>query len=265
MQKEVQPLTREQQRLVEENIALLFFVANKYQHIPREAYENLVSRLKYRLCKCAQTFDPGRGLKFSSLVVKSLQGECNNFFRDEIWVVRPPRRLREKSFSEVVDRTGDSPSEAEVHGENPETIQSCAMPVSLDVIMDRDQDGTGLALNGQDVEESIEDRVVAQYGDRVILREIFEALRPEERWILATRMKRLAMGRIQERFGISRSEVHQVLDELMRKVKRYKFAAEDGDPIPESTGSKALDRAIRHHFTPEIKMMARRQALASAA
>ena len=242
------PLTDEQQKLVEENIALVYWALKPYQHLPTEVYNNISSRLFYRLCVCAQNFDPGRNLRISSYIVRCLKGEIKNYFRDESWVVRPPRPLREMTFSDAVDSIGEEQSEAELMGENPQTIGSCAIPVPLQFIVGNGDDDYNLDIpSNEDLEEETIDRI----GGREIVRQIFQLLRPEERMILSLQMKGRSYKYLQPRFNLSREEANKVWKETKAKVKGYYTNILDNLPTLPSQGNRTLMEAVRKKFTPE--------------
>lgn len=244
------PLTDAQQRIVEDNIPLIYYVANPYQHVPKDVYQSIISRLHYRLCACAQRFNPERQNKISSYIVASLKGEIKNYFRDESWIIRPPRKLREMSFSTAVDSLGDEVSEAEKFGENPQTIGSCAIPVPLHSI------ATGTREDGDyelDIpsEDSVEKDVTDRYGGPLIVKEVFQSLRIEERIILALQIKKKSTKEIEIRFQLSRAEAAKAWKETKFKVQKIYHAALNGDPIPVSQGSEVIRRATRKRFVSD--------------
>jgi RNA polymerase sigma factor (sigma-70 family) len=244
------PLTNEQQRIVEENLPLLYYVAKDYRHVPEDVFQGIISRLHYRLCVCAQKFDPDRGNKISSYIVYCLKGEIKNYFRDESWVIRPPRKLREMSFSSAVDNNGEELSAAELHGENPHTIGSCAIPVPLHAITasNREEGDYDLDIpSDENVERDVTDRL----GGRLIVREVMAALRLEERIILALQMKKRPVKEIQHRFQLSRSEAGQARAEVRTKAGRLYQQILDGITFEPSDGSEVLKKAIRKRFRPE--------------
>lgn len=241
------PLTDEQQKIVEDNVPLVYYVANKYRHVPEDVFHNICSRLYYRLCVCAQRFNPERQHKISSYIVACLKGEIKNYFRDESWVVRPPRKLREMTFSAAVDSIGDDVAAAELHGENPQTIGSCAIPVPLHSFSSNSDDDYQLDIPSN---ENVEQDVVDRLGGRVIVREVFSLLRLEERIILALQMKGKPSTEIEKRFEISRPEAKKIWNEVRSKVKDIYRGVLDGVDVPESEGSITLRRVLRRRYTP---------------
>lgn len=232
-------LTDEQQELVKKNINLVYFVAGKYSHIPREAYEDLTSKLYGRLCKSIASWDPNKGVKISSYLVKSLEGEAKNYFRDDVWVIRPPRTIREKALANNEDEEGE---------DEADRIRSCVSPISLDVSLSGSYGEFQLEL--PDGEELLEDQIVNRIGGTAIVKSVFSALRPEESFILGCQMSDGGLQKVQEHFGIPPNIAKEVWEELRQKVEvLYKRASEDL-PLEESTGNEALTRALMARFAP---------------
>jgi RNA polymerase sigma factor (sigma-70 family) len=234
-------LTKEQQKTVLDNVSLIFYTSQRYRHIPVTAYEDLTSRLYYRLCAAVSQFDPSRGLEISTYLVKSLQGEMKNYFRDEIWMIKPPRSKREKSFVEPTQDDGDSAKANAV-------IQSCAMPISLDSYIDYGDSEFRADVIPSD--ESVENRVVDSIGGREILRILFLHLHPSERVILALKMRGKPAAEIQSRFLVSRSIALEAWEELRLKVMQMFLSINEGEDVESSKGSRALGRAYASKFVP---------------
>lgn len=240
--KNIVRLTDEQQQIVLDNIPLVYYVTQKYRHIPEDAYKDLISRLYLRLCKSVIKFDVNRGFKISSFLVKSLEGEIKNYFRDDVWPIKPPRPIREKAFIEIVKGS----QEGEESSENMDTVRSCTMPVSIDSMT---EDGEG-GMDIPDHSYHIENRVVDALGGPQIVREVFQALRPEERTILCLRMKGRPFSEIQSRFRVSRITAIEVWEELQRKVRHIHHCVMEGLPVSQSEGSTVLNRELILRFTP---------------
>lgn len=262
-------LTSAQQALVLRNVGLVRMVAARYAHIPREDFVELQGQLYLRLCLTVQKWDPLRGFKISSYVVKSLECEAKNFFRDHIWLVRPPRSLRERSMSEVLDSVGDSTGIAALTGEDPDVVRSCAIPHSLDLLMqNQDEDEELFLMADIDVEGEVVDRI----GGHQLVREIYQALAPEERLILALQgadartsrpgtVRRLKSPtvEIQRRFLVGRTTSEAAQAELQQKLQRYHGMVNEGEPLPLSLGNRTLHRALLPRFRPpDVGFAARR-------
>ncbi len=248
----LKPLTPDQQQLVEENIPLVFYVARRYDHIPTPTYEDLIGKLYYRLCQSVAAWQPTLGYQISSYLVKCLQCEAKNYFRDEIWTVRPPRRLRERPFNQLLEGADGGPGEAELQGENPEKVRTCLLPVALDACSYGQDEGYTPDILVDD--PHIEEQVVSKIGGNELLREIFAALPLEERIILALKMRGKPLWEIQQRFGISRTLAGQVWNELQERVGRMYLAALEGRPLLPSS-SRTLARILKNRIASLEKSM----------
>src|SRR4028119_2383318 len=67
--------------------------------------EDLVQVACLGLVKAARGFDPEKSDNFLSYAVPTILGEVKRFFRDNAWVVRPPRRIQELQ-AEISAKTG---------------------------------------------------------------------------------------------------------------------------------------------------------------
>jgi RNA polymerase sigma factor (sigma-70 family) len=250
-------LTPEQQQMVLDNLPLIYFAIRRYRStIPETAFEDLTSRLYWRLCRCAAIYKPEMGLKPSSYFMKSLQGEAANYFRDEIWMIKPPRTTRERSFTETL---GERVLEGE--SDNLEMLRSCVSPLSLDGPVGEDGD-IWLDVVADDI--SVEDLVVNKIGGDQIVREVFRALALEERFVLALQMDQRPLSELQERFQVSRPTAQRIWDELQAKARDLYLTARDGEPCTPSKGSVTLRRLLVKRFVaPKIGAELRRQELAN--
>jgi len=235
-------LTPEQSLLVEENIRLVHLVARHYNHISKPTYEDLVTRLYVRLCISIANFNPDAGYELSSFVVKSLQGELKNFFRDEVWVIKPPRETRRQAFSSIVNPDSE--------GQDLEMVRSCVFPCSLDTrTLQTDalegsrpiRDMPNALVNDPEIERDVTDR----FGGKEILREVFAALTLPERTILALRMKGKSIREIQLRFGVPSRIVSKAWHDIQLRTTKLYAAALNGLPLRASPGSGVLERALR--------------------
>jgi RNA polymerase sigma factor (sigma-70 family) len=248
------PLTDVQQRFVQQHTPLIYHVLRKhnYQSLPEETYEDLTTRLFLRLCVCATRFDPERQVKPSSYLVNCFEGEIKNFFRDEIWMIRPPRDLREGSFSAAVDQVEGEKSKAELKGENPETVRTSANPLPLDALYSDEGGEDEFFLDVVAAEDNVEATVMAREGGRQVIDLIFQALRPEERVILNLMTHEEALVRVQETFRISHEVASEAWVELQMKVQAMWWTIHEGGFPELSEGSQVIARVMRQRFVPRV-------------
>lgn len=248
-----QELTAAQHQFVDDNTPLIHFVLRRhsYQGLPQETYEDLVTRLLLRLCICARNFDPTRKVKPSSYLVNCFEGEIKNFFRDEIWMMRPPRELREISFSDAVDDSEEAKSKAEQMGENPEAIRTCANPLPLDALYS-DGSEDEFFLDVMPSEDNVEATVMARAGSQQVLDLIYGALKSEEQTILDLMLNEESLVQVQKEFRISHEVANAAWVELRAKVAMMWEVVEAGGFPEPSTGSQVLTRIFRQRFVPEV-------------
>lgn len=72
-------LTDEQRKLVEDNIALIYFYFKRY-NIP---YDSNIAMGYISLCEAAKTYDPSRGVKFSTYAYKAIMNDYINSVRNK--------------------------------------------------------------------------------------------------------------------------------------------------------------------------------------
>lgn len=75
-------MTEYRQKLVEDNIGLAHFVANRYRNLPFE-FDEIVSSAYLGLVKAAGKYDAGRGSKFSTYAGKVIANEILLYARGQ--------------------------------------------------------------------------------------------------------------------------------------------------------------------------------------
>jgi RNA polymerase sigma factor (sigma-70 family) len=85
---------KEQNKIVEDHIALAGFIAKKYLG-SREPYEDLVQIGVEGLIKAAARFNKGYGVKFSTYAGPTIEGEIRHYLRDKVSGVKVSRKLLE--------------------------------------------------------------------------------------------------------------------------------------------------------------------------
>lgn len=88
-------LSKEQQKLAQDNINLARREAWKLQRTTDIDYDTLEGAALEGLCKAAYRYDPSSGFKFSSLAVPTIRGELLHWIRDKTYAMRLTHRMRE--------------------------------------------------------------------------------------------------------------------------------------------------------------------------
>lgn len=203
-------------------------VANRYrgrgvpeQDLHQSAFEGLV--------KAVHKFDPTVRPDLLTYAVPTIRGEVQRWFRDQSWMVRPPRRLQERqwrlsrSIESLSQELGRQPTDAELsedvgcsRSELVETVQSfgCFQPPSIDKPMGT-EGGTTLADLLQ-----FEDHELSELEARVILGPVVRQLRERDRRILFLRfVEDRTQKEIGAELGVSQMQVSRTLARILRDLR----------------------------------------------
>ncbi|MDN4160414.1 sigma-70 family RNA polymerase sigma factor [Nocardioides abyssi] len=202
-------------------------VANRYRRrgIPLEdlqqvAYEGLV--------KAVRRFDPTVREDLLTYAVPTIRGEIQRHFRDQGWMVRPPRRVQElqRDLSMATDRLeqelGREPTAEEVEDalgitpeEHREALQGlgCFQPTSLDQPVGGD---TGTSLGEVLPQEPDEGAAEA----RAVLAPVMRGLSERDKRVLYLRFYEDQTQReIGDELGVSQVQVSRVLTRILGSMR----------------------------------------------
>lgn len=203
-------------------------VANRYrgrgvavEDLHQSAYEGLV--------KAVHKFDPTVRPDLLTYAVPTIRGEVQRWFRDQSWMVRPPRRLQEmqwrvsRSIQSLAQELGREPTDDELctdvdcsRAELDETVQSygCFQPPSLD----RPMAGVdGLTLGDVLACEQVEQE---EAEARATLGPVVRQLSPRDRRIIYLRFfEDHSQKEIGEELGVTQMQVSRLLDRIMRDLR----------------------------------------------
>ena len=235
------PAARGQERrrlldaLVEANLGVAHAVAARYRHrgLPTE---DLTQVAAAALVRTAHLFDPAAGHDFLSYAVPSIRGEVRRYFRDNGWMVRPPRRVQELQGEiarvEAVLATtfGRPPRPAELADElgaavadieEAQRANGCFTATSLDQRAGDDvSPPIGESLG---VDELGYGRVEA----RVALAPAVRRLDDRERRILAMRyFQDYTQQEIADEIGVTQMQVSRLLSSILAKL-RHELAPDE--------------------------------------
>ncbi|MFC7482981.1 sigma-70 family RNA polymerase sigma factor [Luedemannella flava] len=106
-------------RVVERHLTLAVQVARRFRR-PSVPDEDLDQVAYLALVGAVDRFDPDRGLPLSAFAVPTMTGAIKRYFRDNRWMLRTPRRLKElhlqlcQAYEELTQRYVRSPTTAEL-------------------------------------------------------------------------------------------------------------------------------------------------------
>jgi RNA polymerase sigma-B factor len=203
-------------------------VANRYrgrgvseEDLHQAAFEGLV--------KAVRKFDPTVRPDLLTYAVPTIRGEVQRWFRDQSWMVRPPRRIQElqwrvsRSIDHLSTELGRQPTDEELSedvgcspAEVGEAISAfgCFRPPSLDKPV-RDDGSTTMAdfLATEDAER-------AAVEARAVLAPALQRLPERDRRILFLRFfEERSQSQIGEELGVTQMQVSRLLERILRNLR----------------------------------------------
>lgn len=214
-------------RVVELNMQVALEVARRYRArgIPVEDLEQVAF---LGLVKAVRRHDPERATDFLSYAVPTIRGEVRRYFRDNGWVVRPPRTVQQAQAQITAAESGlcqllgrpPRPSEIAEHLGLDRTLvdealsaNGCFVPTSLDDSpLD---DDAALSTRLGDEEAGFESAEA-----RVVLQPVIRRLTRRERLMLEMRFFRgCTQSEIGEVLGITQMQVSRLLSALLLRLR----------------------------------------------
>jgi RNA polymerase sigma-B factor len=191
--------------------------------------EDLVQVACVGLVKAARGFDVTKSSNFLSYAVPTILGEVKRFFRDNAWVVKPPRRVQElqaqisATSARMTHGNRGAPTPAEVAkelGVEPHEVaealaaDGCYSPSSLDRTM-QGEDGMQLGdLIGED------DLGFERAEVLVALRPLCRQLSDRDQRIVYLRFFcEWTQARIAEEFGVTQMQISRLLSRILTRLR----------------------------------------------
>jgi RNA polymerase sigma-B factor len=213
--------------LVAVNMPVAESVARRYRRrgVPDEDLEQVAY---LALVRVARSFDPARGHDFLSYAVPSIRGEVRRYFRDQGWMVRPPRGVQEMqgrisaTESELASRLGHPASPSELATELDASVaeveealaaNGCFTPTSLDQVPDSAQSSVGDQLGSDEAG-------LAAAEARLLLSPVLHRLSSRERMILSMRFfGQHTQQEIGDAIGVTQMQVSRLLGDLLSRLR----------------------------------------------
>jgi RNA polymerase sigma-B factor len=245
----------ERERLHEEVVLLNVEVAEsivmRYRNrgVP---VEDLVQVACLGLVKAVHGFDASKSDNFLSYAVPTILGEVKRFFRDNAWVVRPPRRIQElqaeisAASARLMQDTGRPPTPKEIADDldlevavvsEALTADGCFAPSSLDRPA-ADDAGASLSDVLGDADPGFEraEAVVA-------LRPLCQQLSERDRRIVYLRFfHEWTQARIAEEFGVTQMQVSRLLTRILKQL-RAQLGATDA-PVDDGASVTTMPHQV---------------------
>jgi RNA polymerase sigma-B factor len=191
------------------------------EDLQQAAYEGLV--------KAVRRFDPAVRPDLLTYAVPTIRGEVQRWFRDQSWMVRPPRRIQElqwrisRSIDHLSQKLGRPPSDEEVSAdvgcsteELDEAVQGfgCFQPPSLDIPVGESGTPMGELLGTDD------DREMRLVETREVLAPVVDKLSDRDRRILYLRfIEDQSQSEIGEELGVTQMQVSRLLERIFRSMR----------------------------------------------
>jgi RNA polymerase sigma-B factor len=181
------------------------------------------------LTRAASGYDVTTGHDFLSYAVPTIRGELRKHFRDQGWMIRPPRRIQElqarinAAEAELSYKLGRSPvpNELAAHlGEGTESViealasDGCFVPASLD----HPAGGEGSTTLGDLL--PLDDDEHRASEARMVLRPVLRKLGERDRLILGMRFQDgLTQREIAARIGVTQMQVSRLLTRILAQLR----------------------------------------------
>lgn len=214
------PRLRERLILMHRN--LVTFLARRF--VERgELLEDVMQVGMLGLIYAIDSFDPARGLKFSTYAIPTIAGEIRRFFRDKVAGMRVPRRLHELYASlqghiEVLTQQLDrSPTYAEIAASLQLEVEEVVEALELGAVLDPnslDSFAFGDEEEGATVADQIGalDPHIAAIEEFSTLQAALEQLEPKKREVLElTYFQGFSQADVARRLGVSQMHISRLL------------------------------------------------------
>ncbi len=224
----IDPVRRQrlQSRVVLEHQNVAKAIAARYRG--RGVERGDLEQLAYLgLVKAARRWEPGRSEDFLQFAVPTIAGEVRRYFRDQLPMIRPPRKVQELRAAMtapdtgVTDRALAQRSDAEIsaelgveEGAVREARQASAVchPRSLDAP----------SLSGQTLSQTWgqDDGRLVDVEERLTVAALLDQLTERERTLVRMRFaQELSQSRIGEEIGVSQMQVSRLLRGISAKLR----------------------------------------------
>ncbi|GAA1801192.1 hypothetical protein GCM10009682_23660 [Luedemannella flava] len=241
-------------RVVERHLTLAVQVARRFRR-PSVPDEDLDQVAYLALVGAVDRFDPDRGLPLSAFAVPTMTGAIKRYFRDNRWMLRTPRRLKElhlqlcQAYEELTQRYVRSPTTAELarhvgcaEDEVIDTLRATdsQSPLSLDGKAGEGRDAPVLSdLVGET------DRGFDHVEDVEVLGPALAKLPERQQRVVMLRFYGgLTQTEIGDRVGCSQMQVSRLLKAALEKLRALLNVEDSGassDTEPESAEPTSPD------------------------
>jgi RNA polymerase sigma-B factor len=216
--------------------------------------DDLVQVARTALWVAIQRFRPADAHSFLAFAIPTITGELKRYFRDQCWVVRPPRRLQDlrglvsRAKGDLEQAVGRSVSTLEIahhlgidQRHIAESIIAGAgfRPPSLDAPVGDSTTRGSYISDGEDIATRVTDHLALQWA--------LAGLTLREQKILVWRFHdECTQSEIGDRLGLSQMQVSRILHHILHNTRRLLDAAPptSGTLSPRSPRRRASSRDV---------------------
>jgi RNA polymerase sigma-B factor len=232
-------------QLIERFLPLARSLARRYER-GSEPLEDLVQVASVALVKAIDRYDPARGYAFSSFAVPTIAGELKRHFRDQTWMVRPPRGVQEVTLrvegalarlTQQLDRSPTTSELAQAVGVGDEEILEAMQARSARgaLSLHAPQGEPGDAMTLQDT-LGAEDPDLERAEQRAQLHRLMTDVSPRAREMLRMRFEEdMTQAEIGAAVGISQMQVSRILRQTLAQLREAAEAPVQpapAEPVP---------------------------------
>ncbi len=215
--------------IVEKYLYMVDILVKKYLNKGAE-YDDLYQVGALALVMAVDRFEPDKGFEFTSFATPTILGEIKKYFRDKMWAVRVPRRMKELSQKISRERErfaaehGREPSVDELAAASGETREDVLGAIesarayeanSLDSTYDDIGEDGGNAI--LDRYAATEEHGYARVENYEIIMSVFDSLSDTDKRIFELRFRE----------GKSQSEVAEILGVSQMTISRAERAMKE--------------------------------------
>jgi RNA polymerase sigma-B factor len=196
--------------------------------------DDLVQVARIGLWGAIHRFRPADAHSFLAFAVPTITGELKRYFRDQCWVVRPPRRLQDlkglvsRARDDLEQATGRSVSTREIAdhlGIDHRQVAECLVagagfrPASLDAPVGDSVTLGSFISDDQDVAVQVTDHLSLQWA-------LAELTLRDQKVLVWRFQDECTQTEIADRLGLSQMQVSRILHNILDKTRRLLENAE---------------------------------------
>jgi len=219
------------EELVLSHESLAVYLARKFAD-RGEPLEDIIQVAQIGLLKAIDRYDPTRGIEFTTYATPTIVGEIKRHFRDKLWAIRVPRRLRELNYTlmraveELSQRLGRSPTIPEIAKftkvDFEDVISALEVGRAYSLVSLDAEPGDGDDEHSVPLLESVgdEDAALEHLEDRATVEWALGRLPARARQIVRMRFyEDLSQAEIARRLDISQMHVSRILREALARLR----------------------------------------------